>query len=295
MRTIALTTAATALIAATSYGDVTYSLPGLTEVKSLSGDNTSATTDLGFHWKYVITGYKWKVSAGAPNSGSVDNEGYYLSSNGQRVTLKSELTASINGKTITTGNEYLESAKISDNVTSTDPVVSDAHGNKLEVTTTYSGDTITSSGSVTFSKDQYIEISLENIALTVSHSGSMNAGDGTYIQFSGVAIKDTPTATGKVYPVKEGEATSKENYFLASIGTTPTIHWEIALDGEPVDFSPNPEEIQDTWKYTETEIVKNNNGHGNNEDGVDSSNPGKSKKHNYDPSGDVDDEIRKKK
>jgi hypothetical protein len=291
MRTIALTSAATALLAATSYGDITYSLPGLAEVKNTSGGNSSETASLGEHWKYVITGYTWKINAGDPVNGFIDGEGYYTDAEGNRSPVSTTITASLNGQTLTRGFEKFETDRITTSVDSS-TTSEKLNGNKYEVTYTANGTITSVGGTVDFEAEgiDFVEVALDDVNLTVSESGSMIASAGSYIQFTGVAIKDTPNATGKLYPIRDGEQTTADSYYLTEVGKTPTIYWEIALNGESVNYTPQPDEITGEWEYILTTIEKNNNGHGNNIDGVDVSNPGKSKKHFYDPSGLIDDE-----
>lgn len=291
MRTIALTSAASALLAATSFADITYSLPGLSEVRTISGANASDTTSLGEHWNYVITGYTWKINAGDPVNGFIDGEGYYTDAAGDRSSVSTSITASLNGRTLTQGFESFSSDRITTDFDTT-YTSEKLNGNKYEVTYTANGTITSVGGSVDFESEgiDFVEVSLDDVDFTISESGSMIASAGSYIQFTGVAIKDTPNATGKIFPISDGETTTADSYYLTEVGKTPTIYWEIALNGEAVDYTPQPNDITGEWEYTLTTIEKNNNGHGNNIDGVDVSNPGKSKKHFYDPSGSIDDE-----
>lgn len=120
---------------------------------------------------------------------------------------------------------------------------------------------------------------------------------GYYTKSIDVAIADTCSAAGAI------QATIKPTGTSSSIaGKTFVIErdavgnwrctrgWDNALSDTylPASCRYAPGEPADP---PDCPIFKNNNGHGNNTDGVDSSNPGKSNKD--DSSGDVDDENQK--
>ncbi len=100
---------------------------------------------------------------------------------------------------------------------------------------------------------------------------------------------DTPIVTVDYDPVGEKVGVPiTENTGTTTIELVPTV--------EPTpEPTVEPEPTVDVPPYGHTHRVRTNNGHGNNVDGVDMSNPGKSKRHADDTDPTVDDEKKPKK
>ncbi|MFC4993070.1 hypothetical protein [Rubritalea tangerina] len=287
MKYIALTSSVVACMIAQSYGDVSYSMPGLNDVGSVSGSQINKNVSVGTHWQYKITGYKWQLSAGSPLEGSVDKDGYFRNNSGAKVSRTTKMGLSINGKTIV------------DESWSTDRIANEEGG--------YA----TTGGTETL--EEPIVISNQQVGFTITQDTEMSGDSGTYIQLIGVAIKQSPTPSGSISPFDLTE-TDAENYYIASVGDVPTINWRITKEGD-TGTTPEIQVDSGSWSYTDlgagpdepgegdvitpgdtdssggatdpieedTECVskncdknKTNNGHGNNADGIDVSNPGKS-------------------
>ena len=292
MKYTALTSAATALLVANSYGDISYSMPALNDVGSASGTQIEKNVSVGNHWQYKITGYTWQLAASNPASGTLDSDGYYLDTDGEKVSRSAELGLSVNGQTIASGHTLTTNRIAGED-----------------------GKIIFTGGTVTLSEP--IVLTNEQIGFVVRQQTEMSGDSGSYIQLAGVAIKSAPEPSGeiKAYNLRQTDA---ENYYLAAYDTVPTIAWKITKEGN-TGSTPDASVSTGTWSYTDlasdgtdsgtdsgsgdsitpgdtdSSVVnvdpieadadilapnngknKTNNGHGNNIDGIDSSNPGKS-------------------
>jgi hypothetical protein len=273
MRTIALTSAATALLAATSYGDIIYAVPGMTAAKAVSGDNIDKTESRGNYWEYEVTGYSWQIVAGTPQDGEVDEDGYYVDGK-QR---EAEIVASLNGRTI--ANETF----------TTDKAYNVERTTNLDGSVDLKYVAASKSGTVTF--DEPIVVSNELVKFIISQTTDTPGDSGTYIEVHGAAVKHTPDPSGALKPF-DLDSAGAENYYLAAVGTKPDIEWTITLDGGAPETTPDAKQLVDEWVASapapapeedpdhsddSCDVPKNktNKGHGNNEDGIDADNPGK--------------------
>lgn len=135
----------------------------------------------------------------------------------------------------------------------------------------------------------------EAVVINVKVVGTVEKYNGNLI-INGVTQDDAPPPVGKLYI---------GSYFPK--GGKPTVGWAITRDGTEPNITilpPGTGIITHPAPEPENGILydgHNNNGHGNNYDGVDVSNPGKGKggptglnNSGMDPSNGVDDEIRQR-
>jgi len=234
MKYIALTTAATAILAATSHADITYSMPGLETYGEVTGNEIlNHKVDIGDYWGYKITGYEWKLVASDPveGSGGYHNNGRFEDSDGNIKSLSSSLSVKIGGEEIISGS--LLAVSTIDNQ------------NKAIVETK----------SYTYPKPvTFLE---KDIEFLISQSSEMQNDSGSYVTIYGEAIKNAPIPTGDFSPF-ELTTTSSESFFQADRGTVPILNYRVVKD-TPVTTQPP---IDVTW--TPPIPAKDNSGIGNN-------------------------------
>lgn len=229
MRNIALTTAATALFAATSYGDVSYSMPGLVAAGEITQSNfTNQQVSVGSHWGYKITGFSYRLVPSLPLEGSVANSGKYQDENNNNTTRYSDLSVSVNGKSLISQRVSFSSLK--------DDVVS---------------------GTYTFSEAEVITFSEQDITFSISNTSDLVGDAGSYVIIHGEAIKSAPVPTGEFAPF-DLEATDAERVYYAEKDTVPVLHYKInkigGISTEPALEVP----------VNVPEVPKDNSGIGNN-------------------------------
>ncbi len=264
-----------------AYADVAITAPGMGAVKQVSGTNIQNSIQLGNYWSYSITGCSYRLVAGVPTNGGIDNEGKLVTERGNSYAGYSSLSASAKSSTI-------------------------LNQDQLNASTIYD----TKSGGTTISSP--ITFNNENVIINVTQSTNMVDDSGTFIAIQAVALKQPPLPSGEIQVadlVREG-ATPNIMWVVrreGSMGVAPSLpsgvtNWSPTVTpGEtpPCTEEKPPEEgggqVTDTPNCGEN---KTNNGHGNNADGVDVSNPGKSaEKWNdkwgiIDQSGNYDDESK---
>lgn len=201
MKNIAITSAATVLLAATSYGDITYSMPGLSQAGEIKDSSRfDATVNVGENWGYKITGYSWRIVASTPVVGGFHQNGDYTDEDGSKTTLTSRLSVTIDGEEIITGSLTASSSK------------------------TNQGDDVIATGSHTF--ETPLTYTEEDIEFLITQSSQMTDDAGTYVIIHGEAIKSAPVPTGELAPF-DLEATDSEKFYYAEEGTIPIIHFKV--------------------------------------------------------------------
>lgn len=108
--------------------------------------------------------------------------------------------------------------------------------------------------------------SKQAVVLTFTQDTNMTSDGASFISLRAIALKEPPVPTGDI--TVDGD--------IVRQGATPSLYWSINRRGAdspapPIDPGTGP--AADTYN---SDANKTNNGHGNNEDGVDASNPGKS-------------------
>ncbi len=265
MKYIALTSAATALLVANSYGDITFAAPGMESASSVTGTDIKHSEALGLFYEYEITGLEWQLSAGTPTGSDTIIKGNGDFHQGD-TSRESTLTVTIAGRTILGPG-------------------GDASTATLTATSIYDK----SSGTVTLSEPFVVKAA--DINLLIEQTSEMTGDGSSYVAIKGVCLKNPPVPVGDL----EVSATVRE-------GATPQCYWVIRREGV-YGTAPSFSVTNASWSpgssgsgsggssssgstdgSTEVggtdapnaAVNKTNNGHGNNIDGVDVSNPGKS-------------------
>jgi len=206
MKYIALTTAATALLVANSYGDISYSVPGLATAQSQTGQNIDQGIQLGKHWGYKVTGYSWRLVAADPEGGYHPSGGYTNDDGEQNIALSSSLNVKLNDGDLFAGSLSSQSS------------------------VTDEGAAVVEEGSVTFSEGQERLFTGKEIKFSIEASSEWINDSGSYFIVHGQAIKNAPVPTGTIAPFNL-ETTDSASYYRAAVGTKPTIYFNIERSG----------------------------------------------------------------
>lgn len=238
--TIATLGAAACLSLSYAHADMTLAAPGMTSAKSYKGGSLSKTENLGKFWRYTITGYEWRLVATVPEGGAVEaNTGRLILGDGSSAPHPgvSTLNASVNG-TKSGGQTIVDNAVLNAQLITDMMIGAETFGSPVEF------------------KEQSISVSFE-------HTSNMPGDSGNYVVFYGSCVKDPPIPTGSM--------TAPE---LVELESLPNISYTIEREGVS---SSNPDFVPGVWEQEVTVAAPNttNNGHGNNDDSIDVSNPGK--------------------
>jgi hypothetical protein len=224
-----------ALIAASAtmvHADLTYTAPGMTTPYVNTQLEEHKHIELGNYWKYIITGYDYRIYAGVPDGGKVKGNALRYRTGNAAFPGFTTIETKIEG-------EELIDAELS--------------------TSVISGTT----GLVSHTFSSPIIIEDEDIRVCFKYETNMIGGND-YITIYGSALSAPPVPIGTLVAPS-----------YVRDGGSPTLQWFItkSLSFEIVNVVIPPEtEIE----ASNSGPVKSNNGHGNNIDGIDVSNPGKS-------------------
>lgn len=269
MKTIATLAILTAGITS-SHADLTFSAPGTASVHgtglNYSVDHSVKNQDGQNYQKYRITGYSYQLNAGRL-SNTAFNKGFGTANSVRGLLMDA------NGNP-TTGNITAQ------------VIVKSGGTNKWampELTFTASHKDDIKEGSVTLSTP--VEIKESNIDLGFSYVTDMlTSGDS--ITIHGEAINLLPEPTGSLNLAKNTALLDRE---FSEEGYYPPLNWRISkitgstsASGTTTGTTTGGTTTTTTESSSEAEdadnigLAKSNNGHGNNLDGIDVSNPGKS-------------------
>ncbi len=226
------TCALLALSSTTSHADLTFTAPGMTAPYATSQLSLLHYKDIGHYWKYIITGYNYRLYAGVPDGGQVKGYALRYKTGDMPFPGVTTVSAKINSQLILTAS--LSTSLIS----GTSGLVSH-----------------------TFSTPIIIEDS--DINAGFNYNTNMIGGND-YITIYGSALVSPPVPIGTLIAPS-----------YVRDGGKPTLQWFItkSLSNDVFQVSiPNETEIESSNSGS----GQSNNGHGNNVDGIDSSNPGKS-------------------
>lgn len=284
MRNLILTSVATLVMVASSHADLAISGPGMSSAIYLTGTQVSdykgylAADGVSENFERLeVTAIEWQLSAGA----STDNQwGSKTKNNGD---YHNRAQAGTSRCTITLSDMY--------SVNGGTRRTYQTHDFSL---TNVRSENDKNSGFITFDPPLVFEDCILGYTVNqnmVHMTGDNSNGDSiSYIIIHG-------TATGAAVPTGKIDVDA-----LTNAGDYPPINWEITRVAEPIETpviagssvgeSESGSPSSDT---VEPVKPKTNNGHGNNIDGVDVSNPGKSAEKwelrgIIDESGEVDDE-----
>ncbi|GAA5495248.1 hypothetical protein Rhal01_01423 [Rubritalea halochordaticola] len=281
MKTVITTLGTAGLLTVAAYADLTLAAPGMETAESYQGLNIQESIDLGQFYEYKVTGYSWLLIAGKPYDGkihpssgqlvkAIGNEQYV----GQSIA-QSSIAGSKSGTKWVVENASLTAYNIEDDA----------------------------SDSVLF--DSPIIFKNENVTVGCREVTNMENDVESYIIVHGVSMKEPPVPSGDLQVnglVREGFHTNL-NWILKREGiegTEPSVNtgeWtDSTTPGETTARPPGENENSDPTAIDSSnsgqDKTKTNNGHGNNTDGIDSSNPAYSKQKWYenDTNGGIDDE-----
>lgn len=256
MKNIAITSAATVLMTTAAFSadeaSITYAAPGLDEQVTIDGMSTTQTISLGKHFEYELSGVEWQLGSGDPGNGWNGGNGNFNKVDNSWPTGSASLSVTVNGKSVLSG---------------------------ASLSTTNIG---TSAGSsITF--DEPVIISDDTVDIVITYKTDMPGQSATFVSIKGTCLKDPPIPTGdlEVSPIVREGATPQVYWAISRegvYGTTPAI----SVDGPAVGAHLESKFVGSESGSTESSDAPNaaknhtNNGHGNNLDGVDVSNPGKS-------------------
>ena len=283
--------AAALALSGSAMADITTLAPGYDRtdfVVSSSEDWVYQVTDLGHYFSYKITGIQYKLTSGTPFGGAV---------------WKGNLVQGLKGtekKTSFPGYSYIW-AWVNDQWILTDGYIYTTHID-------------TTSGVVTQYFDPPLEFSDENVTIGFAYLTNMKS-DNDVVRVLGEAVSQPPVPTGAVEApsaVREGASPTLDWDLTRVIATSVVTEIGDVADGtETTDTSDNSDTQETTTNdgsdsggtttdgsdtggtttdggdsggtttdggdgTTTDGSGKSNNGHGNNADGVDISNPGKS-------------------
>ncbi|GAA5495245.1 hypothetical protein Rhal01_01420 [Rubritalea halochordaticola] len=263
MKTVIMTLGAAGLLTAASYADLTLAAPGMETAESYQGLTIQESVDLGNFYEYKVTGYSWLLIAGKPYDGKIHpTSGQLLTSTGNeqyvgQSSAQSSITGSKTGTKWVVENASLTAYNIEDDA----------------------------SDSILF--DSPLIFKNENVTVNCREVTNMENDVESYIIVHGVSMKEPPVPTGDLQVtglVREGYHT-KINWILKREGiegTEPSVNTGVWTDdstpGETSAKPPGEDKKQNDPTATDTsnsgqDTTRNNNGHGNNLDGVDCSNP----------------------
>lgn len=284
MRNLILTSVATLVMVASSHADLAISGPGMSSAIYLTGTQVSdykgylAADGVSENFERLeVTAIEWQLSAGA----STDNQwGSKTKNNGD---YHNRAQAGTSRCTITLSDMY--------SVNGGTRRTYQTHDFSL---TNVRSENDKNSGFITFDPPLVFEDSILSYTVNqnmVHMTGDNSNGDSiSYIIIHG-------TATGAAVPTGKIDVDA-----LTNAGDYPPINWEITRVAEPIETpviagssAGESESGSPSSDTVEPVKPKTNNGHGNNIDGVDVSNPGKSAEKwelrgIIDESGEVDDE-----
>lgn len=218
--------------AAKVHADITFTAPGFTSPYVSTQLEKHVHHDMGEYWKYIVTGYEYRLYAGVPNGGKVT---------GNSLRYKT-------GETSFHGQTTIE-AKINRQVILQDTLR----------TNVISGTT----GLVSHNFSSPIIIQNQVVTTCLQYATNMIGGND-YISIYGAALLAPPVPIGNLIApsyVREGASPTLQ-WFISKSLSNDIVAVEIPVITNIESPNSGP--------------VKSNNGHGNNEDGIDVSNKGKS-------------------
>jgi len=231
-KTCISTCALIAVSATMTHADLTFTAPGMTNPYLTTQLNKNWTGSLDTYWKYIITGYEYRIYAGVPNGGKVSGSSLRYKSGSSSFPGLTNVSVNINGRSILSGSLS---------------------------TSSINGTT----GLISHNFSSPIILQNQSISPVFSYSTNM-IGGGDYITIHGSALNAPPIPIGTLIAPS-----------YVRDGGKPTLQWFItkSLSNEVVAVVIAP---QTDIESSNSGSGKSNNGHGNNLDGIDSSNPGKS-------------------
>ena len=72
MKTLVATVAIATFLTVESRADLIFCAPGMSIHEPYTGSSINETVNLDEHWRYVVTGIEWRLSAGIPEGGKLD-------------------------------------------------------------------------------------------------------------------------------------------------------------------------------------------------------------------------------
>jgi hypothetical protein len=232
-KTCISTCALIAVSATMTHADLTFTAPGMTTPHLNTQLSKNWTDSLDTYWKYIITGYEYRIYAGVPNGGKVSGTGSL-----RYKTGSSDFPGLTNVSVSVNGNSILSGSLSTSSISGTTGLVSHSFSSP---------------------------IILENQSISPAFSYSTNMiGGGDYIKIHGSALTAPPIPIGTLIAPS-----------YVRDGGKPTLQWFItkSLSNEVVVVMIA---AQTDIESSNSGSGQSNNGHGNNVDGIDSSNPGKS-------------------
>lgn len=215
-----------------AHADLTFTAPGMTTPYVTTQLDQHKHTNIGKYWKYIITGYDYRIYAGVPDGGKVSGNQLRYKTGSSSFPGLTEVQAKINGQLI------LQDSLSTSIYTGTTGLISHTFANPIIL------------------EDQEIDTGF-------MYETNMIGGND-YITIYGSALQAPPVPIGTLIAPS-----------YVRDGGRPTLQWFItkSLSNEVVAVVI-PAETQ--IESSNSGSVKSNNGHGNNVDGIDVSNPGKS-------------------
>ncbi len=172
-----------------AHSDLTFSAPAMDTPYINTQLNKNWSQGLGNYWKYIITGYEYRIYAGVPNGGKVKGSALRYKTGNASFPGLTQMTAKINGQTIASGS--LSASYISDN---------------------------TGQQSVTFSSP----LILQNQDITASFNYSSNMiGGSDYVILHGSALSAPPIPIGILIApsyVRNGGSPTLQWFITKSLG-----------------------------------------------------------------------------
>lgn len=166
MKTLVATVALATFLTADSQADLVFCAPGMSSHEPFTGSSINETVDLGEHWRYVVTGVEWRLSAGLPENGKLDGADL-VTRNNQDFIGESNLSVSVGGRSILSGARLIADS------------IDDF-----------------SSGAVEFAEP--IEFASEDVKFAISQSSNMVGDHGSYVVIKGYSVVLPPEPIGSV-------------------------------------------------------------------------------------------------
>ena len=171
-----------------AHADLTFSAPSMETPHVNTQLNKNWSQNLGNYWKYVITGYEYRLNAGVPDGGKVSGNALRYKTSNASFPGRTTLTASINGKVIASA--------------------------------TLNASLITDSKSKTQGFTTPVTVENQDIRASYSYSSNM-IGGADYILLHGAALTAPPVPVGSLIApsyVRDGSKPTLEWYITKTLG-----------------------------------------------------------------------------
>ena len=175
--------------ATVAHSDLTFTAPAMDSPHVNTQLSKSWSSNLGNYWKYIITGYEYRIYAGVPNGGKVSGSTLRYKTGNATFPGLTQMTASINGQTMVSGS--LSATLITD-----------------------------STGTRTAVFDSPVMIEDQDITASFTYSTNM-IGGGDYVILHGSALSAPPIPIGTLIApsyVRNGGSPTLQWFITKSLG-----------------------------------------------------------------------------